>query len=447
MRRPGPSAYHRETTALHRWGSKMTKETLHSVRDLLPGIADQARVVDETRRVSDDVIEDLQNTGVLRMLQPKRYGGSEIDPVEFYEVVRAISGACGSTGWIVSVLGVHPWHLALFDQRAQEDVWGHNRLELVSSAYAPMGQLLPVEGGYELSGTWKFSSGCDHASWALLGALQFGAEGRPVDFMTVLVPRADYTVQDVWDVVGMRGTASNEITVTKAFVPEYRTIRNYETAQLRGPGQKINSGPLYRLPFATIFTSAIAAPIVGVVAGSHESYVNVMRERVRLSLGGGRFAEDHVAQVSVARAASEIDAATLQMDRNVRDMWDLARAGGGCAYVDATAGPPRSGASHRARARGDRPAVQDRGRQFADPRQPHRASMAGRPCRQRPRRQRARTCTGPIRPRRIWAARRGQSRLKPAWDRLSDHVLDGPIGERHRGPERYSGSRIEPAAE
>lgn len=327
MRRPGPSAYHRETTALHRWGSKMTNETLHSVRDLLPGIADQARVVDETRRVSDDVIEDLQNTGVLRMLQPKRYGGSEIDPVEFYEVVRAISGACGSTGWIVSVLGVHPWHLALFDQRAQEDVWGHNRLELVSSAYAPMGQLLPVEGGYELSGTWKFSSGCDHASWALLGALQFGAEGRPVDFMTVLVPRADYTVQDVWDVVGMRGTASNEITVTKAFVPEYRTIRNYETAQLRGPGQKINSGPLYRLPFATIFTSAIAAPIVGVVAGSHESYVNVMRERVRLSLGGGRFAEDHVAQVSVARAASEIDAATLQMDRNVRDMWDLARAG------------------------------------------------------------------------------------------------------------------------
>lgn len=305
----------------------MTNETLHSVRDLLPGIAEQAQVVDETRRVSDDVIEDLQNTGVLRMLQPKRYGGLEIDPVEFYEVVRAISGACGSTGWIVSVLGVHPWHLALFDQRAQEDVWGRNRLELVSSAYAPMGQLLPVEGGYELSGTWKFSSGCDHASWALLGALQFGAEGRPVDFMTVLVPRADYTIHDVWDVVGMRGTASNEITVTKAFVPEHRTIRNYETAQLRGPGQKINSGPLYRLPFATIFTSAVAAPIVGVVAGCHESYVSVMRERVRLSLGGGRFAEDHVAQVSVARAASEIDAATLQMDRNVREMWDLARAG------------------------------------------------------------------------------------------------------------------------
>ena len=305
----------------------MANEVLQSIRDLLPTIAERAREVDESRHVPDAAIADLQQAGVLKMLQPKRYGGAEGDPVEFYEVVRAISGACGSTGWVASVLGVHPWHLALFDQRAQDDVWAQNDSELISSAYAPVGKLVPVEGGFELTGNWRFSSGCEHASWALLGGLVFGAEGRPVDFMTVLVPRSDYSIQDVWDVVGMRGTASNEITVTKAFVPEYRTIRNYDTAQLRGRGQKVNSGPLYRLPFATIFTSAIAAPIVGVVAGCHESYLTMMRERVRLSLGGGRFAEDQAAQVAVARAASEIDAAMLQMDRNVRDLWNLARAG------------------------------------------------------------------------------------------------------------------------
>ena len=305
----------------------MTNEVLQAVRTLLPTIADRAREVDESGHVPAESVTELQQAGVLKMLQPKRYGGSEGDPVEFYEVIRAIAGTCGSTGWVASVLAVHPWHLALFDQRAQDDVWGENTAELLSSAYAPVGKLAPVEGGYELSGTWRFSSGCEHASWALLGALVFGAEGRPVDFMTVLVPRTDYRIKDVWDAVGMRGTASNEITVTKAFVPEYRTIRNYETAQLRGRGQKVNSGPLYRLPFATIFTSAVAAPIVGIVAGCHESYLTTMRERVRLSLGGGRFAEDQAAQVAVARAASEIDAAILQMDRNIRDMWDLVRAG------------------------------------------------------------------------------------------------------------------------
>jgi len=305
----------------------MTNEVLRSVRGLLPMIAERADKVDESRRVSEQVIRELGDAGLFKMLQPRRYGGTESDPVHFYEVVRAVSGVCGSTGWLASVLGVHPWHLALFDDRAQSDVWGHDDSVLVSSAYAPVGRLVPVEGGYRLTGDWHFSSGCEHASWALLGAMVVGTEGRPVDFMTALVPRSDYRIHDVWDVVGMRGTASNEISAEEVFVPDYRIKRNYETAQLRGPGQKVNRGPLYRLPFATLFTTAVAAPGVGVVAGCYERYLTFMRERVRLSLGGGRFVDDQFAQVAVARASSEIDAAILQMDRNVRELWELAEAG------------------------------------------------------------------------------------------------------------------------
>ncbi|WP_370180716.1 3-hydroxy-9,10-secoandrosta-1,3,5(10)-triene-9,17-dione monooxygenase oxygenase subunit [Rhodococcus wratislaviensis] len=305
----------------------MTNEVLRSIRGLLPMIAERAGKVDESRRVSEQVIRELGDAGMFKMLQPRRYGGTESNPVHFYEVVRAVSGVCGSTGWLASVLGVHPWHLALFDDRAQRDVWGHDDSVLVSSAYAPVGRLVPVEGGYRLTGDWHFSSGCEHASWALLGAMVVGTEGRPVDFMTALVPRSDYRIHDVWDVVGMRGTASNEISAEDVFVPDYRIKRNYETAQLRGPGQKVNRGPLYRLPFATLFTTAVAAPGVGVVAGCYERYLTFMRERVRLSLGGGRFVDDQFAQVAVARASSEIDAAILQMDRNVRELWELAEAG------------------------------------------------------------------------------------------------------------------------
>lgn len=305
----------------------MTNEVLRSIRGLLPMIAERADKVDESRRVSEQVIRELGDAGLFKMLQPRRYGGTESNPVHFYEVVRAVSGVCGSTGWLASVLGVHPWHLALFDDRAQRDVWGHDDSVLVSSAYAPVGRLVPVEGGYRLTGDWHFSSGCEHASWALLGAMVVGTEGRPVDFMTALVPRSDYRIHDVWDVVGMRGTASNEISAEDVFVPDYRIKRNYETAQLRGPGQKVNRGPLYRLPFATLFTTAVAAPGVGVVAGCYERYLTFMRERVRLSLGGGRFVDDQFAQVAVARASSEIDAAILQMDRNVRELWELAEAG------------------------------------------------------------------------------------------------------------------------
>jgi 3-hydroxy-9,10-secoandrosta-1,3,5(10)-triene-9,17-dione monooxygenase len=309
-------------------------EVLDAVRELLPAIAARSAAAEQARELPAETIAELGAAGVFRMLQPARYGGLEAEPVRFYRVVRELAAACASTGWVSGVLGVHPWQLGLFDDRAQAEVWGADPAVLVASSYAPLGRLTPVDGagapagggvaaggGYRLSGRWGFASGCAHASWCLLGALVVGAEGRPVDFMTVLVPRADYRIADVWDVVGLRGTGSNDVIVRDVFVPAHRTMRNYEQAQLRGPGQKVNTGPLYRMPFATIFTSAVAAPVIGAVSGGYERYLEQMRDRSRLSLGGGRFAEDHFAQVAVARAASQLDAAILQTDRNVTDIW------------------------------------------------------------------------------------------------------------------------------
>ncbi len=297
------------------------------VAALLPAIAERAAGAEESRRVSEETVAELVDAGVFRMLQPKRYGGAECDPTAFFRVVRAVAGVCGSTGWVTSVIGVHPWQLGLFPAEAQNDVWGGGPDTLVASSYAPVGRLTEVDGGYVLTGRWSFSSGCDHAGWALLGALVVGAEGRPLDFLSVLVPKEDFVVHDVWDVMGLRGTGSNDIEVKQAFVPEHRVLRNYEHAHLRGPGQRVNPGPLYKMPFGAIFSSAVTAPLLGAVHGCYESYVGVMRDRVRLSLGGGRFAEDAFAQVAVARVASEIDAATLQMDRNMSELYRHAAAG------------------------------------------------------------------------------------------------------------------------
>lgn len=305
----------------------MSDSVLEAVEALLPGIADRAGAAEDNRRISEETVEELVDAGVFRMLQPARFGGSESDPVEFLEVVRLLSGTCGSTGWVASVLGVHPWQMGLFPESAQREVWDEDPDTLLCSSYAPVGRLSPVEGGFELSGRWSFSSGCDHASWALLGGLVMGAGGRPKDFMTVLVPRTDYRIEDVWDSAGLRGTASNDIVVERAFVPQHRTMRNYEQAQLQGPGQEINTGPLYRIPFAAVFTSAVTAPVLGAAAGCHRAFVRTMRDRVRLSLGGGRFAEDPFAQVAVARAGSEIDAGILQTERNLSEVYGHAVQG------------------------------------------------------------------------------------------------------------------------
>ena len=305
---------------------RSASQVLDAVRDLLPLLRDRAQETEDLRRIPDESIKSLQETGFFKLLQPARYGGLEASPNDFYRGVRLIASACGSTGWVSSVLGVHPWQLALFDDRAQQEVWGEDASTLVSSSYAPMGRAKAVEGGFQFSGRWSFSSGCDHAQWIFLGGLVLGEEGSPVDFRTFLLPRSDYEIDDVWDTIGLRGTGSNDIIVNDVFVPEHRTLSFMDTGRCAGPGQAVNTSPLYKLPFATVFCNSIAVPVLGMATGAYESYVGWTRERVRASTGG-KAADDSFNQVRIAEAAGRIDAAVLQIERNIDEALDLATRG------------------------------------------------------------------------------------------------------------------------
>jgi 3-hydroxy-9,10-secoandrosta-1,3,5(10)-triene-9,17-dione monooxygenase len=302
-------------------------ETLAAVRELLPALRGRTGEAEEQRKVPAASIKELQEAGVTRLLQPKRWGGVEAHPTVFYEAVATIASACGSTGWVASVLGVHPWHIGLFAAQAQEDVFGADPDTLISSSYAPVGRATAVDGGFRFSGRWAFSSGCDHATWNLLGGLVMGEDGRPTDYRTFLLPISDYTIDDVWDTVGLRGTGSNNIVVDDVFVPEHRTLSFSLTSKIASPGQEINEGPLYKLPYGTIHPYAITAPLIGMARGAYESYVGYTRDRIRASYVGEKAAEDSFAQVRVAEASSEIDAAWLQLERNLSEEYALAEKG------------------------------------------------------------------------------------------------------------------------
>ena len=182
------------------------------VRDLLPVLRERAQETEDARVVPAESVKALEETGFFRLLQPAAYDGLEADPVTFLSAVRLIAGACGSTGWVASVLGVHAWQLALFPPQAAEEVWGADRAARMSSSYAPTGKAHAVPGGHQLTGRWSFSSGCNHARWVLLGGIVTDGEGNPVDFRTFLLPASDYEIDDVWDTVGLRGTGSKSRT-------------------------------------------------------------------------------------------------------------------------------------------------------------------------------------------------------------------------------------------
>jgi 3-hydroxy-9,10-secoandrosta-1,3,5(10)-triene-9,17-dione monooxygenase len=297
------------------------------VTELLPVLRQRAQEAEDSRMVPAESVKALAETGFFRLLQPKSAGGLEADPVTFFTAVRLIASACGSTGWVSSVVGVHPWQLALFPPQAQEDVWGADPETRMSSSYAPTGKATLAEGGYTLNGRWSFSSGCAHASWVLLGGIVTNDEGQPVDFCTFLVPASDYTIDDVWDTVGLRGTGSNDIVVGDVFVPRHHALSFTDVSKCRCPGHEVNSGPLYRIPFGSIFSYAITTPIIGMATGAYEAHVEYQQQRVRASYVGQKSADDPFAQVRVAEAAGLLDVAWLALERDMTELMGYANAG------------------------------------------------------------------------------------------------------------------------
>ncbi|WP_280265659.1 3-hydroxy-9,10-secoandrosta-1,3,5(10)-triene-9,17-dione monooxygenase oxygenase subunit [Nocardia wallacei] len=294
----------------------MTQEVVERVEALLPMLRERAQEAEDLRRIPDETMKALQATGFFRLVQPRQWGGHAADPVVFYDTVRKIASACGSTGWVAGIIGIHNWHLALFDQQAQEDVWGEDTEVRISSSYAPMGAGVVTGDGYTVKGSWAWSSGCDHADWVVVGGPVI-KDGKPVDFGSFLIPRSDYRIDDVWNVVGLRGTGSNTIVVDDVFVPRYRFLSFKTMSELKSPGLERNTDPLYKMPWGTIHPTTISTPIVGMAYGAYDAHVEHQGKRVRAAYAGEKAKDDPFAKVRIAEASSDIDAAWRQLSGNL----------------------------------------------------------------------------------------------------------------------------------
>lgn len=302
----------------------MTIDVLDAVRALAPGIRDDAARTESERNISTDTMAALVDTGLFRMFQPRAHGGSERDPVAFFTAIRLLASACGSTGWAASLMGATPWHVALLEPQAAEEVWGESADTLVTSSYAPVGRLTPEEGGYRLSGAWRSAPGAEHCGWIVLGSLLIGQSGDPVDYTAVLVPRSDLTLTDDWNVVGLRGSGSKDVVVSNVFVPPHRIYGSAGRTRVTDIQRLPDSPVLYRVPFASIHSTAITAPLLGAAEGAYRYHLARVRGRNRLSHGGRKGAEDDFAHVAIARGTGELDASVLQLDRDLREQYEHA---------------------------------------------------------------------------------------------------------------------------
>jgi 3-hydroxy-9,10-secoandrosta-1,3,5(10)-triene-9,17-dione monooxygenase len=282
---------------------------LERARAMVAALAARAPACTTARTVPAETIAEYQAAGILRILQPQRFGGLQGRFSLFSRIVEELTYGCASSAWVYAVLAEHQWIVACCPEQAQIDVWGDNPDAVASSSLAPRAAATRTPGGWRLSGRYSFSSGCDHAQWVILGAF-LGEMGDPRSVAYLLVPLAETEIVDDWQVLGLAGTGSKSLVLHDVFVPEHRCVMVADLFSGDTPGAEVHPDyPVLRAPRG--FLVSYSLPPVCIALG-HRALDWACRSLAgRVSRGVTKLAESEVVRMTIGEASAAIDAARL----------------------------------------------------------------------------------------------------------------------------------------
>ncbi len=307
-------------------------ELVARVKELQPLLRQNAAQGEQDRRVVEESVQALRDAGILKIAQPKRYGGYETSMRTMLDVSAAVGEADGGTAWVVTLLNVCAWLLGTFPQQAQDDVWADNPDALVSGVLAPTAETSKVEGGHRVTGRWFWNSGSWHADWAVLGVPITDDSGDVVDQGLALIPRSDMDLEETWFVAGMKSTGSNCLIAQDVFVPDHRIISVPPAIEGTYATEHTDEA-LFRSAFVPI----LALVLVGPQLGLGRAALQIVTEKAAkkpISYTFYTAQADSVAfQLQLAEAAMLIDTAHLHAYRAAADIDEAAARG---VYPDFT---------------------------------------------------------------------------------------------------------------
>lgn len=298
-------------------------ELIHRAENLTDLVASEAAETEARRSVSPVVLDAFCEAGFMKILVPKRYGGYELDVDTMVKVVRTIAPSCTSTAWVLAFYIGHNWLHALFPERSQDEVFAERSFALSPGTFAPSFTLTPTTGGYVATGRSSWNSGTTGAEYFLSGGL-VKDNGHQPTLKFFLAPKADVTVIDNWDIAGLRGTASHDIAIDGAFIPDYHTVDASDVMNGTTPGATLHANPLYSLPVMPFIVGEILAVAVGTYSAAAEEFRRVTESRYLSN--GSRADSKQTARITLGKGDAGARLADTLLDSyiNVLANTDLA---------------------------------------------------------------------------------------------------------------------------
>ena len=296
-------------------------EYVERARALSPQIEEMADRIEQERRLPPPLVDALIDAGLFRMLLPRSLDGAEVDPLSFVLAIEEIAKADASTAWCLCQGAGCSMIAAYLLPDVASAIFGADRRAILAWGPGPDSKAGAVDGGYRVTGTWSFASGCRHANWLggycpiyeTDGTVRRRRDGK-IDARTMLFPASSATLIDVWHVSGLRGTASDAFTVSDLFVPERH-------AALRDdPSARQESGPLYCFPLGSLYASGFAGVALGIARRTLGAFVDLAQEKTARGMTRP-LRDSSVVQSQVGKAEAHLRAARRLLLGTLGDVW------------------------------------------------------------------------------------------------------------------------------
>ena len=301
-------------------------ELVGRASEIVPILARNAARTESDRRVVEENITLIDDADLFSIMRPRRLGGLETDMRTKLEVSRELARGCGSTAWGSTLMNVCAFFGGLFSDRAQRDVWEAAPGNRIAGVLAPSAEASRVDGGYRVTGSWGWASGCLHAQWAVVGFPVPDEHGEIVDQGLALVPMSDLSIEDTWFVAGMRGTGSNTLVARDIMIPDHRVLSVPAAIGGRYATEHTDE-VLYRSAFVPVAALVLAGPQLGLAQAALDLVIEKAPKRSVSYTFYDVQTDAPTFQLAVAKAASLVDAAHLFAYRAAADI-DQAAADG-----------------------------------------------------------------------------------------------------------------------
>ena len=292
-----------------------------------PAVGAAASTIESTRRLPPELLDKIHDAGLFRLLLPRSSNGIETDPMTFFHVIETIARADASTAWCLSQAGGCAMSAAYLDLPVAHAIFGDDPRAVLAWGPGPKVTAIECDGGYRVTGVWAFASGGRHATWLGAhcpitkadGAPRLDANGLQQE-RTMLVRTEDVEWTDIWNTVGLRGTASDQFALNDYFVRTDHSITREFDQECR------ESGPLYRMGSGTCYQVGFAGVACGIARGALDSFIDVARNKVPRGQKSP-LRDNAVVQSNLAQAEVNLRAARGFVLQSMAEVWKALSAG------------------------------------------------------------------------------------------------------------------------